>query len=82
MRLVKDVVVPVGSVKFSINVGGMQVLFMEIGMESHAVQVPAARTAWLQVVDHLDDGGSRLCRAEDSASVVRVEGRPVTTPWC
>jgi hypothetical protein len=44
-----------------------------MGMESCAVQVPVARTTWLHVVDHLDDHGSRLCRAKEPASVVRIE---------
>ena len=60
MRLVDDVVVPFSSVKFRIRIDGTQILLTEVGMESRAVQLPAAQAAWPQVVDYLDDDGCRF----------------------
>ncbi len=73
MRLVHEVVVSFGSVEFSIRIDGTQVLLTQMDMESRAVQVPAARAAWRQVVYHLDDDGGGFCRAKDTTPVVRIQ---------
>ena len=49
MRLVDDVMVPFSSVKFRIRIDGTQVLLTEVGMESRAVQPPAAPAAGLRL---------------------------------
>jgi hypothetical protein len=81
MRLVDDVGVPFSSVKFRIRIDGTQISLTEVGMESRAVQLPAAKLLGLRLSTTLTMMGAGLSRQEHHTRGGNQE-RPDTTPWC